>query len=492
MQWITSPLLGLEEVKPILAPRPPTPPPFAHQGLSPESSVKGADKGSHKSKQLSLQIGAAAANAALLRNNFAAHFPDLWRYEIENPLLDPSSVDRHSNRKLNQARPVNSFKSAPEPKPIELEFKADLKGIAEEALLKEAKTQQPPSREPLEEKENGNVVLPPLSALVNGSAGPKAQPILGPSPSPLSKFHISAPESRDSLAAFRNPPAAQTADTSGLRLPPIQTKLSQLNELGPVLPPPNGPSPRPVGTPYSLPPVTAVSPPLTRVDTNPREQYHSAASLAQSKIPPTPYSHLSPASTQAISTASSPASQQPYWRNVKAAYPYDPPSTASNRSPASSYPTPIERAPTGACEPVGFAPSSQGSTAAPTGTFKCSHPGCTAPPFQTQYLLNSHANVHSQDRPHFCPIEGCSRGPGGKGFKRKNEMIRHGLVHNSPGYVCPFCPDQQHKYPRPDNLQRHVRVHHMDKNKDDPALRHVLSQRPEGSGRGRRRRMNPQ
>ena len=33
-------------------------------------------------------------------------------------------------------------------------------------------------------------------------------------------------------------------------------------------------------------------------------------------------------------------------------------------------------------------------------------------------------------------------------------MIRHGLVHDSPGYVCPFCPDQQHKYPRPDNLQR--------------------------------------
>lgn len=67
---------------------------------------------------------------------------------------------------------------------------------------------------------------------------------------------------------------------------------------------------------------------------------------------------------------------------------------------------------------------------------------------------SSHANVHSQDRPHFCPVEGCPRGLGGKGFKRKNEMMRHGLVHNSPGYVCPFCPDQQHKYPRPDNLQR--------------------------------------
>jgi hypothetical protein len=49
---------------------------------------------------------------------------------------------------------------------------------------------------------------------------------------------------------------------------------------------------------------------------------------------------------------------------------------------------------------------------------------------------------------------GCSRSEGGKGFKRKNEMIRHGLVHNSPGYVCPFCPEREHRYPRPDNLQR--------------------------------------
>ncbi|KAK8212313.1 hypothetical protein IWZ00DRAFT_280277 [Phyllosticta capitalensis] len=124
-----------------------------------------------------------------------------------------------------------------------------------------------------------------------------------------------------------------------------------------------------------------------------------------------------------------------------------------------------------------------------SGGFKCNYPGCTAPLFQTQYLLNSHANVHSQARPHYCPVPGCSRGEGGKGFKRKNEMIRHGLVHDSPGYVCPFCPERDHKYPRPDNLQRHVRVHHVDKDKDDPLLRDVLSQRPEGGGRGRRRRV---
>jgi hypothetical protein len=117
---------------------------------------------------------------------------------------------------------------------------------------------------------------------------------------------------------------------------------------------------------------------------------------------------------------------------------------------------------------------------------------------------SSHANVHSQSRPHYCPVTGCPRGEGGKGFKRKNEMIRHGLVHQSPGYVCPFCPDREHKYPRPDNLQRyvsfhqiriwlifcrHVRVHHVDKEKDDPQLREVLAQRPEGGSRGRRRRV---
>lgn len=88
--------------------------------------------------------------------------------------------------------------------------------------------------------------------------------------------------------------------------------------------------------------------------------------------------------------------------------------------------------------------------------YKCDHPGCSAAPFSTQYLLNAHSNVHSSARPHYCPVKGCSRSEGGRGFKRKNEMIRHGLIHESPGYICPFCPDRDHKYPRPDNLQRYV------------------------------------
>jgi hypothetical protein len=98
--------------------------------------------------------------------------------------------------------------------------------------------------------------------------------------------------------------------------------------------------------------------------------------------------------------------------------------------------------------------SIDGITNPSQGNYACTVPGCTAPPFQTQYLLNSHANVHSSARPHYCPVPGCPRSETGKGFKRKNEMIRHGLVHESPGYVCPFCPERDHKYPRPDNLQR--------------------------------------
>jgi hypothetical protein len=40
-------------------------------------------------------------------------------------------------------------------------------------------------------------------------------------------------------------------------------------------------------------------------------------------------------------------------------------------------------------------------------------------------------------------------------------------------------------------VDRHVRVHHVDKDKDDPQLRDVLAQRPDGPNHGRRRRGPP-
>ena len=185
---------------------------------------------------------------------------------------------------------------------------------------------------------------------------------------------------------------------------------------------------------------------------------------------PSSYSQPSPASSKDNSIMSPPGlpSHPTYWRPApKIEPPYSTPSagdattpstcTLTGESPTSAYPTPNVQDHRMSVE--GESPQLINGPLPPNGpftstAFKCTHPGCTAAPFQTQYLLNSHANVHSLSRPHFCPVDGCPRSYGGKGFKRKNEMIRHGLVHDSPGYVCPFCPDQQHKYPRPDNLQR--------------------------------------
>ncbi|EFW15268.1 conserved hypothetical protein [Coccidioides posadasii str. Silveira] len=199
------------------------------------------------------------------------------------------------------------------------------------------------------------------------------------------------------------------------------------------------------------------------------------------------FSHLTAASTKDMSSLSpTPVAGTPhssYWApstNAECSQSQSPGDTSSHftGSPATGYPTPIEPR----------KDETKTSTPQNSGGFKCEHPGCNSEPFQTQYLLNSHANVHSENRPYHCPVEDCPRGKGGTGFKRKNEMKRHALVHNSPGYICPFCSDQQRQYPRPDNLQRHVRAQHGDKDKNDPLLRQVLAKRSEGVARGRRRR----
>ncbi|KAB8356503.1 hypothetical protein FH972_024086 [Carpinus fangiana] len=124
-------------------------------------------------------------------------------------------------------------------------------------------------------------------------------------------------------------------------------------------------------------------------------------------------------------------------------------------------------------------------TLSPIKEFKCEYEGCTASHFTSRFELNSHRYVHTENRPYFCPLTTCPRSKGGKGFKRENELTRHSLVHSSPGYVCPYCPNK--KYPRPDNLLRHVGTHHKEIQKDDPRLKDNLK-RGRRSGNGRQRR----
>lgn len=88
---------------------------------------------------------------------------------------------------------------------------------------------------------------------------------------------------------------------------------------------------------------------------------------------------------------------------------------------------------------VGFRDDQLPANYEPSRFYDCFLPGCTAPPFQTLRLLNLHLDDHPPAGPHYCPVMGCTRSEGGKGFKRKIEMVRHKLGHKPVIYVCPFC-----------------------------------------------------
>lgn len=106
-------------------------------------------------------------------------------------------------------------------------------------------------------------------------------------------------------------------------------------------------------------------------------------------------------------------------------------SSIDGYSTSTAQTTPIEQPPVATQRPILPPPHGMPASAVILHTgFRCEHSGCDSE-FPTQYLLSSHRNVHSSSRPHYCPVQDCVRGEGGKGFKRKNEMIRHGLVRCS-------------------------------------------------------------
>lgn len=246
-----------------------------------------------------------------------------------------------------------------------------------------------------------------------------------------------------------------------------KSRPSMLNPPTASLPPINLPSPSSDHSGQSLPSIrsTLGDVKLALPEKDPAVARHAAGPLPCSYSPPPGHHprHYIPCSSP-ISPPDGYSRSLPSPRAPSAPSPYSHVPTALVHRPSVDY---------SGSSTCGEAPtmeqslSSSGTAASATtdcmsideitsqGGYTCTVKGCTALPFQTQYLLNSHANVHSSARPHYCPVPGCSRSEGGKGFKRKNEMIRHGLVHDSPGYICPFCPDRDHKYPRPDNLQRY-------------------------------------
>jgi hypothetical protein len=193
---------------------------------------------------------------------------------------------------------------------------------------------------------------------------------------------------------------------------------------------------------YAMSPSDAGPESILRVMQKPLPQYASAQSPQGTQSLPSLHTTLSGLSDPGINRINAPSSAgQPSPTEGSIGMPStDEVSTpTSNSSSAQSYPTPNGQNHRGSVEgsstPQLLNGPLQANGPLTSRTFKCTFEGCTVAPFQTEYLRNSHAHVHSSNRPHFCTVADCPRGPGGTGFKRKNEMIRHGLVHQSPGYI---------------------------------------------------------
>lgn len=276
---------------------------------------------------------------------------------------------------------------------------------------------------------------PPATAPIVIRKDERPQPLV---PAPYSPRSYYSPGSFTSpvgsLAGHGELPPIQStsprSDTNGgMSLPSIRDQLG-LEALSPTSFQHSPPAITPGHGMPRLPSISHASPPISPHDLYSRDLRSPHTLLSPSSIYPFPTNALSHRPSVDYNSGSTPSTDQ------------------SASTPATSTHSVADRM---SLDGLAF------SNPQEIGQYICKYEGCKAPPFQTQYLLNSHANVHSQSRPHYCPVKGCPRSEGGRGFKRKNEMIRHGLVHDSPGYVCPFCPDREHKYPRPDNLQRYVR-----------------------------------
>jgi hypothetical protein len=236
----------------------------------------------------------------------------------------------------------------------------------------------------------------------------------------LAKFAIKEGNPDNVLPAMQSPPRASSAhspEVSGQTLPSLKATLSQMSDTSS-----NGI--------YSA--TGAHSPSMTRPSPGHMSNYgpspasyHPSPSINGMSPPgiPTHRSYVSWPHPPPREGSQSTATPSEYTSNHSQSTP-----SSAITVPSPSYPTSIsahqrqnsEGTPQGNCT----SPTTNGTGPLATNAFKCTYSGCTAAPFQTQYLLNSHANVHSSSRPHFCPVEHCNRGPGGKGFKRKNEMIR--------------------------------------------------------------------
>jgi hypothetical protein len=215
----------------------------------------------------------------------------------------------------------------------------------------------------------------------------------------LRKYTISQSDRPSGQALPRIQPLPQSispkpTDTTSQNLPSLQSTLGTQLKEAPVndkIGVTNGPSQNLYqSAPASSPPEQHSS--LVRPESQLPGQY------GPPQISPAPYSQESPASSAGVSSLSPPSrSGNPsYWRapaKSEGSYvtsPYDPSSVGSQigNSPSTGYPTPSDNMAAADAERLNLvnAPLQPNGPLTSSG-FKCTHPGCESPPFQTQYLL---------------------------------------------------------------------------------------------------------
>lgn len=170
----------------------------------------------------------------------------------------------------------------------------------------------------------------------------------------------------------------KTPDSSNKQtLPSIHKALSALSDFGAP----------PVNTMSSPFPFSSCPTSTTSGNDSPFDR----AFPGKFSIPASPFSHFSPVSMKDSSTNPSPASHSSFWRGppqsemLSVQTPYEA-SPMTAKSPATSYPTPTEQVGAGMGDRHSLSASTPQANG-PVGSYKCTHPGCTAAPFQTQYLL---------------------------------------------------------------------------------------------------------
>lgn len=396
-------------LRPRLEPTPSPPPDIPHAQVSLSPIFDSRDK-TNRSKIL--PSSGDAVLVAYLDNN---RNPDIHRTAARQALQDDDSPDEGSSLDTPASRPVVTIPSLQQVaagalavttrSPAPAVLTSDISITTNRLSIRDDVPSSPyPSRDHLPANDLKTNTKSPILAHMTANVG-ELPPLQMVSPRSESNGQM-LPSIRSTLAELNRLPTDPSEKDLAIRHPP------------PVFPR------SPPGGLRGLPPISAshISPPVSPNDGYAHSHHHPSSPQSNSVSSPYYYTHGNLHRPSVEYSGSSTAGETP---------------STDQSTPATS---------------VAERMSIDGIT---HPQYVCSYSGCNASPFQTQYLLNSHANVHSSNRPHYCPVHGCPRGEGGKGFKRKNEMIRHGLVHDSPGYVCPFCPDREHKYPRPDNLQRY-------------------------------------